>query len=95
MKATAFLSGSDEVDVGDEMVREGLAVYLSEAARPHTPSSHHSEASEEEGDSPEAPIPAADNKVPKPLLLMHFVHALTEMSMPNDSSWYFDEGSKE
>lgn len=60
----AFLTGSDEVDMGEEMVREGLAVYLSETVRPHTPNSPHSEPSEDEDDSStEAAIPTAGNKV--------------------------------
>lgn len=69
VKATAFLNGSEEVDVGDEMVREGLAVYLSETARPHTPDSLHSEPSEDDGNSStEAPIPAVGPKVLCPRL---------------------------
>ena len=60
----AFLTGSDQVDVGEEMVREGLAVYLSGTARPHTPNSPHSEPSADEDDSStEAAIPAVGNKV--------------------------------
>lgn len=60
----AFLTGSDEVDVGEEMVREGLAVYLSETARPHTPNSPHSEASDDDDDSStEAAVPTVGNKV--------------------------------
>ena len=61
LSVKAFLTGSDDVDVGEQMVREGLAVYLSKTARPHTPNSPHSEPSDDS--SNEDGIPTVGNKV--------------------------------
>ena len=64
VKATAILTGLEEVDVSDEMVREGLAVYLSETARPHTPNSNSEPSEEDDNSYTEAPrTPAVGDKV--------------------------------
>lgn len=71
VKATAFLTGLEEVDVGDEMVREGLAVYLSETARPHTPNSNSQPSEEDDNSYTEAPrIPVVGDKVMHAITLL-------------------------